>query len=749
MPTEFACTIDTDGTPGVGGVDFASLATWYAALANGFESAGYLQLHPNDPIVVPGALTGTVAPGATVTQDITGVVGRLLYHNQAGQALITKSGQNALLVADDTHPWKVDGSNYWTPTGARDNAILRADCRGTTPDNSVITWNHLVAYGLTQYIEIRGNLDPTALVWDTSKYRWEVDTLTAVVLGDATNNSLILRNLQVRNSSTSTGSWTDATAALSPFAMSIRAESCLFRGGRNTVYLSSGISRVHLLNSAAYGGNKAGALNQGTKAALILQNSVAVGTTYGVRTDTNGASCLCENTYAHGGTADFSAANSGTLTLNTCASSDGTAASGTGITATGTPKTSIAHSTATFRNVSGGSEDYRLAAGSPLAYAGADLSANRRRLFADVSSADEGTNSAPLGVIAFENGSSTAVFRLYDTVNDRWFDGVSTGKRWDLSRAITLPNASTTADWFVLISDTHKGTASKSAFDAIDRLNAGTVGNWAAPTDHGWTNGTKPCAGRLKWVLVLGDLCFTDENRYGTALDDYQDLCRNTSGEGGHTGVTSIAADHFWQITGNHDDTDLMAPWNATNPGNPGFESFRFNQHGRGTNQDGVAYSDPDELRYWFEVGNNRFLMLSLLGSGDIAHATNSGHGSLGPWNAADTAWAANALASHPPSKNLLVMVHAPMLQANRWGKGDQYMGTAVECALAAAPWVFSANGHTHAFDLKGPDIGSVGARTDAPTRGVWDIGADESPAQPRRPVRNIRALGGPFALKT
>jgi hypothetical protein len=355
-----------------------------------------------------------------------------------------------------------------------------------------------------------------------------------------------------------------------------------------------------------------------------------------------------------------------------------------------------------------------------------------------VSGADEGsgTGGAPIGILAFEVGSSTAVFRLYHSFSDLWWDGTGTGnKRYDLTRTIALPNPSTTGDWVVLISDTHSGSAgSKAAFGRIDGLNAGTRGRWTKDTSYGWAQNGFPCTGRLKHLVVLGDLGPTDVNRYGTARNDYQDNIWNTSGEAGTFGVTSIPANNTWHYLGNHDTTKLMAPWNPTNPGNPGFETYRLNQHGRTTDTEGNAYSDVSELRQWFDVGNNRFLLLGLLGSADVPHSSGL---NLAGWTAGDIAWATGAIDAVPGATNLFVLPHAPMTQSTRqsW---ENRTPPAVDARLARAPWCAAFCGHTHAFDLMGPDSGSVGARQDYPTRSDWSIGAGTPwPVVPLpRPVR-------------
>jgi hypothetical protein len=730
MPTDFTCVIDTDGTPSVAGVDFASLAAWYAALGG-----TTLNLLTSDvpgagaAWVVPGTLAGAIAAGATVTQVGTGSTATLIYHNQAGQALLKATGTTQ---PNDSGAWRVDASNFWTPTGPRDVPVLVASCRGATPDSSVLTFTGLIANGLVNPITIRGNLDPAALVWNATRYRLEGDTLGAVLACvNATNNSLRLQGLQVRNVNTATGSWTNATAALDTDGAVVLAEGCLFRGGQNAVYhrAGGGVGRTDLENCVAYGASQAAVLHAGSTP-LIVRNSTLIGGSYGLRNTSHG-DALVENTYVHGSVAACSTASDGVNTLDHAASSD----------ATGSPGyRAIPHSTATFRGVTAGSEDYRLALGSALGSAGADLSVGRSRCFADVSSANEFGNGGPVGFLEFTSGSATALFRLWNSTSDRWWDGTGNGlNRFDLTLAIPLLYPSTTSDVVALISDTHEGPTVKSTvLPGIDAVNAGTKGRWTKDTSHGWALNSFPLAGRVNWLINLGDLQVTDQNRYGDTLNYYRDNLFNTSGNAAGGGIASIAADHIFHYTGNHDIVKAKRA-SALEPANPAFEEMRFNQHGRTTDLEGNAYSDASELRQWFDVGNHRFLLGNYYGTGTTAQTYRS-TGVQATWLQADVDWYVAAIAAAGAgARNLFVMMHAPLTQSTRKSFQNQ-LPSPIDVALARSPWAASFCGHTHAFGstLPGPDAGSIGTRQDYPTRTDWSIGAGTpSPiVPPRRPVR-------------
>jgi hypothetical protein len=612
------------------------------------------------------------------------------------------------------------------------------------------------------------DLDPTNLVWDTSKFRWEFSNAGPIIApSNAARNCLIFRYFQAGNTSASTAS--DAVCVYQGSGNAVLFDSCLLRGGKNVVYVAGSQGRHVFHDCVLYGGAAAGAavLNAGTVAAVVARNCTAIGGAYGLRSN-GGAWCLAENSYFSGTTAGLNATGGGTIAANTCASSDATASTGTGVAASGTPLTNVARSTATFRNVTAGSEDFRLAVGSPLAYAGADLSPGRRRYFADCSSASESTTGgAPVGVLAFETGSSVATFRLWNSVADKWYDG--TDSPYNLSLSIPLPHASTTSDWVAFVADTHFGDVLKAtAGPGIDALNAGAKGRWNRATAGAWVNNGFPCAGRLKHLFVLGDIGPSDMNQFGTGAASagdltatghgqyaqYQENLWNTSGLASPPGaaVQSIPHANTWHLVGNHDTTDAMASicnLSAGVGGNGqaachtelgGFESYRLNQHGRANSgYTGATYADIDELHQLADVGNHRFVLLNFYGSDSgITHANR--------WTPADTTWAKWALSTLPAGSNLFLLPHAPPTQSSRYSHSDQPLDTEWEVAASLTPWAAAFSGHCHNFAPagSGPDWASVATRDDFPARAVpsWDIGAHESPARAAARAVGLRHAG-------
>jgi hypothetical protein len=745
MPTEFACIIDTDGVAGAGGVDFTSLAAWYSAMRNG-PASGSLVLWSKDPIVVPGARTGTIPGWSTVTQDVTGVSAILICCTATQALLHHASAANQLSYLggfDDAHPWRLDGSNYFTPSGPSDLAALKASCRGTAADASVLTWANLYSQSYANPITLEGDRVKGA-PWSTSKFRWEFSSATGIVVPGGTSDHLVFRNLQVRNTNAATTS--DAICCYYGKRAATLFDSCLLRGGKNPIYIETSQGRHVFHDTAAYGGVASGAalLNASMGAPAIARNCTLIGGAYGLRS-TGGADCVAENTYAHGSTAAYAASGGGTIRTDHAASSDSTGSTG---------YRAIARDAATFASVAGGSEDWSLPSGSPLVRAGATLSTGRRRHFADVSSAAEGgAGRAPVGILAFESGSSVATFRLWDSVNDKWFDG--TDAPYDLSMTIPLPYPSATSDWVAMVSDTHFGDVLKAtAGPGIDALNAGTKGRWNRATSGAWTNNGFPCTGRLLHLFNIGDIGPTDRNDYGTGRATageqaaagrdyyyYQENLWNTSGFSGGAGCQSIPAGRTWHSVGNHDTTAAM----ASASGDPliaahgGFETFRLNQHGRATSAyTGAAYADVDELHQHVDVGNNRFVLLNFYGSG-----------AAGAWTAADTAWATwAAVTSLPAGTNLFLLPHAPPGHSTRVGKFDQPHDSAWECTVSTIAWAASFCGHCHGFTPgTGPDRGCVATRDDYPSsRSVWDVGAYESSPERRR-LRGIRAGGRMFSI--
>lgn len=204
----------------------------------------------------------------------------------------------------------------------------------------------------TRYIRV---FTPTAErhngAWDTSAYRLVV----AANSGLATFEDYIrIEGLQLSASVTA------------PFFVGnglgtsdVRVDSCLITGGQVGVRLGSGT--INIRNTIIFDCGGDGVLASFSGPTVNLDNCTIAGCgAYGINNVLG--TVAARNCYADGVTDAYS----GTITKTTCAHSSATVFAGS--------TASIPHSTDTFVNVTGGSEDYHLAAGSDLIDAGTDLS---------------------------------------------------------------------------------------------------------------------------------------------------------------------------------------------------------------------------------------------------------------------------------------------------------------------------------------------------------------------------------------
>ncbi len=224
---------------------------------------------------------------------------------------------------------------------------LDIECYSMT-DTTVALFNGWTT-DATRYIRI---FTPTAErhsgVWTTGKYN--LDTTSSNSL-EFREDYWRIEGLQVRSSNASNiAVRTQATAAAGSVDMQI--ESCIVRG---SVVIGSGAATIR--NTICY--ESVGAGISGTS--ITADNCTSIAATHAY--SRSGGTWTLRNCYAHGGTDGYT----GTITRTTCAHSSATVFSGS--------TASVAHSTANFTNVTGGSEDYHLVAGaSSLIDTGTDLS---------------------------------------------------------------------------------------------------------------------------------------------------------------------------------------------------------------------------------------------------------------------------------------------------------------------------------------------------------------------------------------
>lgn len=209
--------------------------------------------------------------------------------------------------------------------------------------------------------------------WNTGKYYMEGDIGAGgliFILEDYTR----VEYLQIRNTKASPTSDQDGSYA---GALHLFYDGCIVRGGHKGIHSAQASSSI-FRNCICYGAASSGLhIRANPTLQDQAQNCTLIGALYGLETTAAVQYPLAKNVYAHGGTNAFatdSGAAGGFVTKTNCMSSDTTATNNSGSGGATNCTDSVAHDTANFTNVTGGSEDYRLPSGSALIDAGVDLS---------------------------------------------------------------------------------------------------------------------------------------------------------------------------------------------------------------------------------------------------------------------------------------------------------------------------------------------------------------------------------------
>lgn len=225
----------------------------------------------------------------------------------------------------------------------------------------------------TRYVRIHC---PTAEghsgVWSTSKYRLEVDTAGAnTKCLDNREDYVRIEGLQFRSTGSGaadTGGCFRQQATAAAASSDIRLDRCLMRQesedtASRAIYVDSGSLTVR--NTTIYGTSPSAGVysNFGANSPTLTADNLTVASgSFTYAFERVAGTVTIRNCYAHGGTDAYT----GTMTRTTCAHSSATVFAGS--------TASVAHSTANFVSVTGGSEDYTVVSGSALLDVGTDLS---------------------------------------------------------------------------------------------------------------------------------------------------------------------------------------------------------------------------------------------------------------------------------------------------------------------------------------------------------------------------------------
>jgi hypothetical protein len=258
------------------------------------------------------------------------------------------------------HLADAEALNLDLTTGATDG-VCTIFCRGAKADDLAISWNGWTT-DAGGYVNIIGDFAGTA--WNAAKYHISVVDASAFQI--AVNNVHLL-GMQIEAVSPTAGGrhclWTSASE--------VWIARCFVRGHGNATYDQRGIygntaGTVKIWNCILVGfstGSNSGPIYTTGGGTFLVYSTVGIGGETGFWNSSGTA--IAKNCYFGGSGYSSSSDYYGTITKTTCASEDSSGTSGL---------QNIALSTATFANVTGGSEDFSLVTGSALIDVGTDTS---------------------------------------------------------------------------------------------------------------------------------------------------------------------------------------------------------------------------------------------------------------------------------------------------------------------------------------------------------------------------------------
>lgn len=266
---------------------------------------------------------------------------------------------------------------------ASDNyATIEIDGTWSSADTAAVTISGLTT-DATRYLSIYTTAAARHQgVLSTSYYQLSVSNATAITITTAA--FVRIDGLQIIKAASSANGqacvdYASGVAAGSNYWLS----NCILKQAGNNSYREPGIAcgdadiTLYAWNNIVYGlGTADNALNSafyGYRGTLNVYSSVFIGGKYGVYA--GGTSVVAKNVYAGGTITEDYYLAAGTLAKTNCASEDQSADdTGASETATNCVAAAVANTTATFVNVTAGSQDYDLAVGSALIAAGVNTS---------------------------------------------------------------------------------------------------------------------------------------------------------------------------------------------------------------------------------------------------------------------------------------------------------------------------------------------------------------------------------------
>jgi hypothetical protein len=298
------------------------------------------------------------------------------------------------MASELKHTVKPSGGDFTTLQGAIDHivashanlvgadvyALVEIDGTWSSPDTAQVLLSASILTSATCYLSIyttaAARFDPHGPVWDTGAYILAPNAIasTTAALSLVGVDYVFLDGLQVTTTNPGGSSRhivvTGATARTDNNNQT-RISNCILKGHGHATHTSSVLSLATAnldvcvwncigFNSTALGSNRSLYANMSSTGTCKVSNCTFIGGEYAYYR-ASGAMTI-KNCYGGG---SLSGDYYGTMTKTTCASSDTTGDTGL---------QSIPVSAATFVNVTPGSEDFHLAAGSALIGVGTDTS---------------------------------------------------------------------------------------------------------------------------------------------------------------------------------------------------------------------------------------------------------------------------------------------------------------------------------------------------------------------------------------
>lgn len=244
--------------------------------------------------------------------------------------------------------------------------VWTIECSGSAEDTTAVTLSGKTT-SATYYIVIQsGPSDRAGTSWDTGKYRLSAAPSGAGVI-ESSVPYVRYDGLQIQHTDTPTTGNACAIRLNSSVTSDHRVSNCLLRGGRYALRIDSGGNvAATVWNTVCYGAY-AGAIACLSASAQTVYSSTCIGGAVAGIYAFGAGVVTAKNVYASCTSGTAYLTGSGSFTMTNCAASD-TSAAGTA------PQDNIALNTTNFTNVTVGSENFALPAGSALIGVGTDTS---------------------------------------------------------------------------------------------------------------------------------------------------------------------------------------------------------------------------------------------------------------------------------------------------------------------------------------------------------------------------------------